>query len=107
MKTVQKLLTYLTVLLMVFSYACSKKNDPVGCNYVTELQPELTAVNNAANAYVADPNNSAKCQAWKDAYQTYLTGLQDHIDCATLAGQQAELQSSINQAQSALDQIQC
>ena len=107
MNSFQKLLVCLMLGFIALNYGCSKKNDPVGCNWATEVQDELNAQNAALDIYLADPTNSVKCQAWKDSYSDYLNALEDHIDCATLSGQQAELQSSIDAAQASLDQIQC
>lgn len=93
--------------IVVFSIGCKKDDDPVGCNYLTEVQNEVNALSTAATEYGNDPTNPAKCQAWKDAYQNYLNALEDNVECATLSGQQAELQSAIDQAQASLDSIQC
>ncbi len=92
---------------VVFSFGCKKDNDPVGCNYLTEVQDELNAVNAAVEAYTADPSNPVKCQAFKDAYEDYLNALESHIECATLSGSEDELQADIDAAQASLDSIQC
>ncbi len=108
MNSIQKLLTCLLVGTVILTYSCKNDDDdPVGCNYAVETQQELDALNAAAAAYGADPTNSTKCQAFKDAYQAYLNDLQAHVECAALSGQQAELQSAINQAQAAVNDIQC
>ncbi len=108
MNSIQKLLACLLLGMVIVTYSCKKDdNDPVGCNYATETQEELNALNAAAEAYGLDPTNSTKCQAFKDAYQAYLDDLQAHVECAALSGQQAELQSAINQAQAAVNDIQC
>lgn len=108
MNSIQKLLSCLLLGTVIITYSCNNDdNDPVGCNYATETQEELTALNDAAAAYGADPTNSTKCQAFKDAYQAYLNDLQAHVECAALSGQQAELQTAIDQAQAAVNDIQC
>jgi|GEM_PF-1337210 len=108
MNSIQKLLVCLLFGMVVFSIGCKKDDDdPVGCNYATEVQNEVTALSEAATAYGNDPTNPAKCQAWKVAYQNYLNALEDNVECAALNGQQAELQSAIDQAQLALNDIQC
>ena len=106
MNTLQKLLACLMLGLIVIGYGC-KKDDPVGCNWATEVANDADAWIAAATAYSQDPTNTVKCQAYKDAYQNYLNSLEDHIDCATLSGQQAELQSAIDAAQADLNTIQC
>jgi multidrug efflux pump subunit AcrA (membrane-fusion protein) len=108
MNSIQKLLACLLLGIVVLTYSCKKDDDdPVGCNYATEVQDEVNALTEAATAYSSDPTNLAKCQAYKTAYQNYLNALEDHVDCAALSGQQAELQSAIDQAQAQLDAFQC
>lgn len=107
MNSLTKLLAGLLLVMVTFTYSCKDDDDPSGCNYLTETQDELDAVLAAANAYGADPTNTAKCQAYKDAYQAYLDELQDHVSCAELSGQQQELQNAINEAQADLNSIQC
>ena len=92
--------------IVVFSIGCKKDDDPVGCNYLTEVQNEANALSTATTEYGNDPT-PAKCQAWKDAYQNYLNALEDNVECAALSGDQAELQAAIDQAQASLDSIQC
>ena len=108
MNSIQKLLACLLFGLVFLTYSCNDDDDdPVGCNYATETQDELQAVVDATNAFSADPTNPAKCQAYKNAWQNYLNELEDHVDCAALSGQQAELQADIDEAQDAVDAIQC
>ena len=107
MKSFEKLLVCMLFGIVVFSIGCKKDDDPVGCNYATEVQNEVNALTAATDAYVADSTNPVKCQAWKDAYQDYLNALEAHKECAALSGQQAELQSAIDQAQASLNSIQC
>lgn len=106
MKSMYKSLFSAMIMASLLFIACKKDDDPVGCNYAQEVQDELNALNAAATAYGNDPT-PAKCQAYKDSFQAYLNELQDHIECAALAGQQNELQQSINAAQASLDALQC
>ncbi len=94
--------------LMIIGYGCKKDdNDPVGCsNWANEVSAEATAFSNAANAWALDPT-PAKCLAYKNAGQDYVDALNAHVDCATLSGNQAELQAAINSIQDAVDAIQC
>ena len=108
MNSISKLLACLMLGMVVITYSCKKDDDdPVGCNYATEVQDEVNALTVASEAFSADPTNVAKCQAFKAAYQDYLDALESNIECATLSGQQAELQAAINQTQAALDAFQC
>ena len=107
MNTIQKLLTCLLFGLVFLTYSCNDDDDdPVGCNYATETQDELNALQAALDAYSAN-QSTANCQAYVSAYQNYLNELEDHIECATLSGQQAELQAFIDQSQDTLDNWQC
>ncbi len=108
MNSFQKLLACLMVLAVTFSYSCNNDDDdPVGCNWAAEVQDELNAWTAATEAWTADFNNAAKCQAYKDTGNDYLDALEAHADCATLAGTQVELQASIDSARTSIDAIQC
>jgi len=104
MNSLTKLLACLLLGLLVTTYSCKDDDDPSGCNYVTETQDTYDAVIAAGTAWAAD-QTPAKCQAYKDAYQDYLDDLEDHIDCAALSGQQAELQAAIDAAQADLNTL--
>jgi hypothetical protein len=105
MKTLYKLLLCLSVVGLLSIWSCKDDDDdPQGCDYATETLDELNAVNAAATTYGNNPT-PANCQALKDAYGAYLDELEDHVECAALSGQQAEIQASIDQAQASLDTI--
>lgn len=107
MNSFKKLAACMLFSLCILTYSCKDDDDdPQGCNYLTETQDELDALNAASAAYGSDPT-PAKCQSFVTAYQNYLNELEDNIECATLSGQQAEVQSAIDQAQAALDAVQC
>ncbi len=108
MNSIQKLLACLLFGLMIIGYGCKKDdNDPVGCsNWANEVSAEATAFNNALEAYTLDPT-PAKCQAFKAAGQDYLDALESRVECATLSGTGAELQSYIDSSRATIDAIQC
>lgn len=108
MNSIQRLMSCFVIGLILMTYSCSKNNndDPGGCNYLTEVTGEIEALTDAATIYGNDPT-SANCQAYINAYQNYLNELGAHINCAALFGNQAELQTAINDAQAQLDDIQC
>jgi len=106
MNTIQKLLFCLMLGFVVISNGCKKDDDPVGCNYAAEVQDEADALTAAATTYSNNPT-TANCNAYKTAFQNYLNALEDHVDCAAINGQQAELQSAIDQAQASVNAIQC
>ena len=56
-----------------------KKDDPVSCNYATEVQNEVNALSAAASAYGNDPS-TANCNAFKTAYQNYIMRLKTTVD---------------------------
>lgn len=108
MNSLQKLLACLMLGLIVIGYGCKKDdNDPVGCAWATEVQDEYNAQSVALDAFLADPTNTAKCEAWKASYGDYLDALESHVDCATVAGTAAELQAAIDSARDSLNTIQC
>lgn len=109
MNSFQKLLVCILMggLIMAAPACKDDDDDPVNCNYLTEVQDEIDALTAAANAWGADPSNATKCQAYKNAAQDYLDALESHVECAASAGQEDELQQAINDAQIQVDQIQC
>jgi hypothetical protein len=89
-------------LTLIFS-SCSKDGDsdvvPCSAAWATDLQPEFTAVMNAASAY-AQNESDANCNAFKSAYQDYINALKPYGDCATLSGQnRAEWQAAVAEAE--------
>ena len=107
MNSLQKLLACLMFGLIAIGYGCNDDDDDPGCNWATEVQDEFDAQDAAYDAWLADPNNTAKCQAWKNSYADYLGALEDNVECANGTGQEDELQAAIDAAQDALNQIQC
>lgn len=90
---------------MSIPFVSSCKKDPVSCNWATEVQSELDAVTTAATAYGNNPT-TATCNAYKTAFQNYLNALEDHKSCVP-SEQSAQLQQSIDAAQTSLDALQC
>lgn len=90
------------------SFVACKKDDPgpSTCVFATELQDESNALSAAATAYGNDPT-PANCQTFIAAYEDYLEEAERLIPCAQAAGQGAQLQAAINDAQLQLDAIQC
>lgn len=106
MKTMGKLLFILFAFAALTNTACKKDDDPKSCIYVTELQEETDALTAAATAYGTNPT-TANCQAFVAAYEAYLNEAEQLVPCATEAGQGAELQAAIDDAQAQLNLIQC
>ena len=92
---------------LILSIGCKKDDDdPVGCNWLTEVQAESAALSDAATAYGLDPS-TANCLAFVEAYQNYLAALEANLSCAGVQGNQAQLQAEIDAAQAQLDNINC
>ena len=108
MKTIKNLLTGVLITGALFAVSCKDKDDdPQPCNYPTELQAEIDAYTAAATAYFNDPSNSDKCLAYKNSLLAYIDAAGDYEECATLAGQHAEFQASLDAAQASANAIQC
>ncbi len=105
MNTIQKMIVGICLLVVPFLSSCGK-DDPATCNYVTESQAEYDALITASNAWSADPGNSAKCNAYKVAFQAYLNELQQHDNCV-LASQEAAYQQALIDAQASINALQC
>jgi hypothetical protein len=106
MRSFQKVLICLVAGLVTISYSCKKDDDPKTCNYVVELQAESNNLSAAATAYGMNPT-TANCLAFVAAYEVYLSEAAKLEACATAAGQGAEFQQAILDAQANLDLIQC
>ena len=104
MNQIQKIFAVICIAAVPFFGSCGK-DDPVGCSYLTEVQNEADALTTALTTYSNDPS-IANCNAYKDAYQDYLDALDEHNGCV-LVGEQAAYQDAIDQAQAALDALQC
>jgi len=105
MKIFQTLIIGLCIMSIPFFSSCGD-DDPDPCNYFDEVQDELNAFNSATEAYIADPTNTTKCNAYKAAAQDYLHALEDEADCVPAADQEAYDQS-IDSAQASINSIQC
>ena len=107
MKTIKNLLTGVLITGALFAVSCKDKDDdPQPCNYATELQVEIDAFTNALTVYSNDPSQ-ANCIAYKNALLAYIDAAGDYEECATLAGQHAEYQASLDAAQASANAIQC
>jgi hypothetical protein len=105
-------LTLLLFLAMAVLFACNNDDDddPTPCganfNFTSELMQEAQTLQNAAQVYAMD-QSTANCQAWVDAYGDYLDAARDLENCAIAAGQQAQYNQAIDDAEEALNQLQC
>lgn len=73
----------------------------------TELQNELNAVINAAQAYGNDPT-PANCNAYKTSYQAYLNKLKPYGNCSALTGQnRTDFNEAVAEAEADLATMTC
>ncbi len=105
MNTIGKLFAALTLVSVVVCSSC-KDDDPVGCNWSSELQAELTAFNNAATTYGNNPT-TANCNAYRTAGLAYLDAASDLQSCANASGQGTEYAQAIAAAEASLDALVC
>lgn len=105
MKLIQHFLLAV-VLVGSLAYSSCKKDDPQTCDYATALQDELSTLSTAASVYSSNPTTE-NCLAYKAAFNTYLNAAEGYVDCATQAGQGAQLQAEIDQARVELNALQC
>lgn len=84
-----------------------KNNNPCSTAWAISTSAESQAVSSAALAYGSDQSQE-NCQAYKNAFQDYLNALKEFEDCSELSTQDRQsLQSSIAQAQSGLNGLDC
>lgn len=104
----KKLFAMSLCLLAVAFVAPSCKDDEEDCaQTASNLQDELTSMQNAAIAYALD-NSTANCNAYKSAAQAYINEAQDLIDCPGLsASEKAQYQQSLDDAQDELNNLPC
>lgn len=91
--------------------ACDKDDDGVkGCgnnfNFSAELSEEANELSAAAQIYAND-QTTANCENYRSAYLDYLDAARDLEDCAINAGQQAEYLQAIEDAETAIENLQC
>ncbi len=99
--------TFLFVFFIAFSTSCKKS--VVGCSgiaYANELSAELNALSTASAAYGQDPS-TANCNAYKNAFQNYLNGLNKYKNCTFTTGERAQFNAALQDAQDNLDMLVC
>lgn len=105
MNAMKSLFAVLTLVSVICVVSC-KDDDPVSCNWTTELQDELTAFNNAASVYGQNPTTE-NCNAYRNAGLAYLDAAADLQSCANAQGQGQEYQQAIEAAEDSLNALQC
>ena len=97
------------VFFLGFGSCGEDKNKDESCSaaWGTELQDEINAFSNAAQAYSASPSLTT-CNAYKNAAQAYVNALQPYGECATLTGSlRTNWQTALTNAQASVDAIEC
>ena len=105
MKIFQTLIVGICIMSIPFFSSCGD-DDPDPCDYALETQDELNDVVDAQEAWIADPTNTAKCNAYKAAWTEYLDDLENHADCVRDVDQ-AAYDQAIDDAQASINQLQC
>lgn len=105
MNSIQKIIAGICMMAIPFLGSCGK-DDPVSCNYATEVQAEANAFSAAATVYSNDPT-TANCNAYKVSAQNYHDALEAHRNCATSSGQLTEFQAALDNLQLSINAIQC
>jgi uncharacterized Zn-finger protein len=102
MKKLVSISLFVVFVISFSNISCKKdEDDPgiCGSTWTAQLSAESTALSNSITVYAADPT-AQNCNAYKTAYQNYLNALKPYSDCTMYtAGQKAELQSLIAQAE--------
>jgi len=100
----------LLVLMGLFiSTTSCKKDSGVNCGglgYAFAILDETEAWSTAYNAYIADPEDKAKCEAYVAAYTDYLDALRDYDNCVTGA-ERDDWQDSIDEAIEDIESTDC
>jgi len=95
--------------IVIFGSMGCNQNTPAGCStaWASELNDEIQALSNAAQAYTMDPTQE-NCLAYKAAAQAYVDALAPYGNCAALTAQEkADWQAAVDQAQQSVDDIDC
>lgn len=84
-------MTRLICLLIVLSFlgfgSCKKKSadaDFCGTSWTTKLADKVTAMSNAATAYLSSPSTTT-CTAYKASISAYIDALEPYGDCSLYA----------------------
>lgn len=103
----------LVLAIVGFSSLPSCKDDDDGgaggCSaaWANALSDEAAALSDAATAYGLDPT-TAKCNAYKAAFQDYIDEAESFRNCSALTGQnRADWEAALQQAQDSLDALTC
>jgi hypothetical protein len=94
--------------LMFYSCSGNSLADRCGPNWspAVELEQEINAYTAALTAYTQNPT-TANCEAFKDAYLDYLDALRDWEDCYIYAYSEAEFNQAIDDAEDAINELEC
>ena len=107
-----KNILFISILTFIFvgSWSCNKDDDggnACSTAWANDLTVQITAMNNAAQAYSADPTYE-NCIAYKAAAQAYVDALAPYGNCAALTGQaRIAWQQALDDAQQSVNNIDC
>jgi hypothetical protein len=100
-----KILFFLVALVSIV--ACG--GDDVDCSdpnaVTTEYNAEIQKLNTASTAFGNDPQNSDRCNDYKNALNDFIDFSESISDCTEL--QQANIQTQLDEARTAVNSISC
>lgn len=104
-------ITILILAILLISIPSCKKDDnnvdcAVGFSIGGVVANEVSALSDAAVAYSSDPSKE-NCDRYVDALRDYFNALKSYEKCATEAGQLAEFQAAVADAEKDLDDFEC
>lgn len=105
-----KFTNYLLGLFFISVVFTSCGGDDVECTDAglnEAIQEETMALEEALSTYFLDPENTEACENLKDAYDAFLDQAKELQDCADELGDGEEYMNSIQDAEDALDLLEC
>jgi len=102
-----KLVYILFAVALVASSCGSSSSNCESSGFAAEFQEEFNNITDATTELSNDPENAAKCEAFKDAYRDYIDALEGWEDCAVTLEQEDEWRQAIDEARASLDDFEC
>ena len=104
----KSILSFLALSFCLFLSSCGS-SAIAKCNslgFAQEFQEEFTIISATSQAYSSDPTPE-NCEAFKDAYRSYIDVLASWEDCAIELNQEADWRESLEEARQDVEDIEC
>ena len=105
-----KRIAFSLIILVMGLLSCTKDDGGVDCavgfSIAGIIAEEAVDISEATLAYSNDPSEE-NCKSYVNALNGYINALKDYEDCAAQAGQLAEFQVGIAEAQADLEAYKC